>query len=182
MEVGTIRFLLSTESLGKWEVEISTILIRKNPKQSLLQTERLCWNKNCFTASLLWCVWCRLWSATYFRLEDSNGKLSCSFVLGKSHVVPLKKTAAARVSARVASSICKELEYENILARQSGCFWLSIKCQEKIFDSSRISQWKNVATYSSQSSWWCFKGSTFLTFQQQQPLDRRTYYLPFGIG
>ena len=58
---------------------------------------------------------------SYLRLTDEQGKIHCSFVVGKSRVTPLKpvtiprlELTAAVVSMRVATQLGKELRLENV--------------------------------------------------------------------
>lgn len=58
---------------------------------------------------------------SYIRLKDSNGRVHCSFLLGKARVAPLKATTiprmelqAAVTAASVAQYLTKELRLENM--------------------------------------------------------------------
>ena len=58
---------------------------------------------------------------SYLRLVNEEGQVSCSFVMGKARVVPLRpmtiprlELAAALMSVKIAAFLDQELDYENI--------------------------------------------------------------------
>jgi len=64
---------------------------------------------------------CRYGQCLYLRLEDENGKVHVSFVMGKARVtlkttvsIPRLELAAATISVKIGDTLKKELEYEDI--------------------------------------------------------------------
>ena len=64
---------------------------------------------------------CGYGQCSYLRLEDENGKVNVSFVMGKARVAPKKtvsiprlELAAATISVKIRDVVKNELEYENI--------------------------------------------------------------------
>ena len=64
---------------------------------------------------------CGYGQCSYLRLEDENGKVNVSFVMGKARVAPKKtvsiprlELAAATISVKIGDVVKNELEYENI--------------------------------------------------------------------
>ena len=59
--------------------------------------------------------------SSYLRLVSESGKVSCSFVIGKARVAPLKKLTiprleltAATVSAKMSEFVRSEISYQNV--------------------------------------------------------------------
>ena len=68
--------------------------------------------------------------SSYLRLVDESGKVSCSFVIGKARVAPLKKLTiprleltAATVSAKMSEFVRSEISYQNV----KEFFWTDSK-------------------------------------------------------
>ena len=107
---------------------------------------------------------------SYLRLTDEQGKIHCSFVVGKSRVAPLKpvtiprlELTAAVVSVRVGTQLAKDLRLENVeeifwtdskvilgyISNESRRFHVYVanrvqEIQERTFPK----QWRNVETKS----------------------------------
>jgi hypothetical protein len=76
-------------------------------------------------------------------LNDENGKVHTSFVMGKARVTPRKSVsiprlelAAAATSVKVANTIKEELEYERI----EDHYWTDSKVDSSLGDS--IPMWQ----------------------------------------
>ena len=107
---------------------------------------------------------------SYLRLTDEQGKIHCSFVVGKSRVTPLKpvtiprlELTAAVVSVRVATQLAKELRLENVeqifwtdskvilgyISNESRRFHVYVANRvQEIQDKTSPKQWKYVETKS----------------------------------
>ena len=106
--------------------------------------------------------------ASYLRLENSNGQVNCSLLMGKSRVAPLKPTTiprleltAATVAVKVGTLLKTELELRNVdefywtdstvvlgyLKNESRRFHLFVTNRIRmILDHSTKSQWRYVET------------------------------------
>ena len=109
---------------------------------------------------------CGYGQCSYLRLEDENGKVHVSFVMGKARVTPKKtisvprlELAAATTSVKIGDTIKSELEYENIedhywtdskvvlgfISNESNRFHVYIANRvQMIHDHTTPSQWHHV--------------------------------------
>lgn len=107
-------------------------------------------------------------AVSYLRLVDCNGKIHCSFVLGKSRLTPMKKVtiprlelSAAATATKVSSMIRRELDLpidEDIYWTDSTCALGYITNEDRRFktfvankisvihENSQPSQWRYVNT------------------------------------
>ena len=111
---------------------------------------------------------CGYGQCSYLRLEDENGKVHVSFVMGKARVTPKKtvsiprlELAAATISVKIGDILKKELEYEDIedhywtdskvvlgfISNESSRFHVYVANRvQLIHDHSTPSQWHYVDT------------------------------------
>ena len=107
-------------------------------------------------------------AVTYLRSEDNNGKVKCSFVMGKSRLAPIKPVTIPRMelsAAVVATRLDRIAKQELTLPINGSFFWTDSTCvlryienQDKRFqtfvanrvatihDSSSPKQWRYVNT------------------------------------
>lgn len=102
-------------------------------------------------------------AVTYLRVEDNNGKVKCSFVMGKSRLAPIKPVTIPRMelsAAVVATKLDRISRQELSLPINQSFFWTDSTCvlryienQDKRFQTFVANRVATIHNASSLSQW-----------------------------